>query len=288
MHTPIRPRNRWSLWRLRATAGPFRPIPTTHLAWALALGLAVSLGGGCASAPKLGTGGSVVAGATGGPDGRATGALERCDAPLATIALVERNQDTNAQLLALLSPDLSVPASPVPLLRLLIQQSNCFQVVDRAGGLQTIDIERQLAREGRLAEGGEFAGAQLVAADYSLTPHLVFANDEAGGLNWAGMLVGGLLSPVIGPAGVLAAGVNRDRSEAQVVMFLTDNRSGIQLAAAEGSATTFDWSYFGLGDGESGSLNAGGWANTAKGKIVAGALLDGLNKIVQIVRDRTP
>lgn len=288
MHALIHTRNLRSLRRREANARRFRPIPTTHPAWALALGLAVSLGGGCSSAPKLGTGGSMIAGAAGGPGGQSTGALERCDAPLATIALVERDQDTNAQLLALLSPDLSVPASPIPLLRLLIQQSNCFRVVDRAGGLQTIDIEHQLAREGRLAEGGEFAGPQLVPADYSLTPHLVFANDKAGRLSWAGMLVGGLLSPVIGPAGMLAAGVNRDRSEAQVVMFLTDNRSGIQLAAAEGSATTFDWSFLGFGDGEDGAMGAGGWANTAKGKIVAGALLDGLNKIVHIVRDQTP
>ncbi len=157
--------------------------------------------------------------------------------------------------------------------------------MDRAAGLRAIDTEQQLAREGMLQEGSGFTAGQLVAADYSLTPHLVFAEDEAGGFRWGGALIG---AAILGPLGLLAGGVDVENSEAQVVMFLTDNRSGIQVAAAEGSATVSDWGFLGFGSGDDGLSGAMGWANTNTGKVVAAALVDGLNKIVQIVREQTP
>ncbi|MDE2710969.1 MAG: curli production assembly/transport component CsgG [Acidobacteriota bacterium] len=243
---------------------------------------------GCASTTQLGTGGSMAAGAAGErARGSGTIALERCDEPLATIALVE--DETNMQLLAEASEDLQIPASPLPLLRLLSQQSNCFQVVDRAAGLRAIDTERSLAREGLLREGSGFRPGQLVAADYSLTPHLVFADDDSGGIGLGGALVGAaVLTPILGPAGLLAAGVRVDQSEAQVVMFLTDNRSGLQVSAAEGSAKVSDFGFVGFGSGDDGGAGLMGWANTNTGKVVAAALVDGLNKVVRLVRERQP
>ena len=212
-------------------------------------------------------------------------ALEQCDEPLATIALVE--DESNMQLLAEASDDVQIPASPLPLLRLLSQQSNCFQVVDRAAGLRAIDTEQSLAREGLLQEDSDFTPGQLVAADYSLTPHLVFADDDAGGIGLGGALLGAaLLTPLIGPAGLIAGGVRVDQSEAQVVMFLTDNRSGLQVTAAEGSAKVSDFGFVGFGVGDDGGSGLLGWGHTNTGKVVAAALVDGLNKVVRAVRER--
>ena len=226
---------------------------------------------------------SLAAGSAGTPARSGTLGLEHCADPLATIALVE--DENTAQLLAEASEDLHIPASPLPLLRLLFHQSNCFQVVDRAAGLRAIDTEQQLAREGLLTEGNDFTAGQIVAADYSLTPHLVFAEDDAGGFRWGGAIIG---AAILGPIGLLAGGVDVDHSEAQVVMFLTDNRSGIQVAAAEGSAKVSDWGFLGFGSGDNGGGGMMGWANTNTGKVVAAALVDGANKIVQVARERTP
>ena len=229
--------------------------------------------------------------AAGAADARARGsgtlALEQCDEPLAAIALAE--DETNMQLLAEASEDLQIPASPLPLLRLLSQQSNCFQVVDRAAGLRAIDTEQSLAREGLLREDSGFTPGQLVPADYTLTPHLVFAEDDAGGVGVGGALVGAaLLTPILGPAGLLAAGVRVDQSEAQVVLFLTDNRSGLQVTAAAGSAKVSDFGFVGFGSGDDGGAGLLGWANTNTGKVVAAALVDGLNEVIRVVRAQRP
>ena len=259
-----------------------RQTPVPYVTWALA----ALLGGACASTTQLGAGGSLAAGSAGAnARGSSTIALEHCEEPLATVALVE--DELNVDLLARASEDLHLPASPLPLLRLLSQQSNCFQVVDRAGGLRAIDTEQSLAREGMLREDSGFAAGQLVAADYALTPHLVFAEDDAGGIGWGGALIGAaLLTPIVGPAGLLVAGVKMEEREAQVVMFLTDNRTGLQITAAEGSAKVSDFGIRGFGSGADGGAGLLGWGNTNTGKVVAAALVDGMNKIVNVVRAR--
>lgn len=256
------------------------PRAVAHLVIAAA---AILLAGGCATT-TVGKGGSLasgIAGADGAPGQRGTIELQHCDAPLGAIALVE--DQNNAILLAKASEEIQIPATPIPLLRFLLQQSNCFQVVDRAAGLRAIDTERALARDGLLKEGSEVPTGQMVAAEYSLTPHLVFAEDSAGGLGLGGAIVGAAL---LGPVGLLAGGVDVERAEAQVVMFLTDNRSGVQIAAAEGSAKMADWGFNILGTGSGGDGNMMGWSNSNVGKVVAAALVDGTNKIIEVVEQR--
>jgi hypothetical protein len=72
--------------------------------------------------------------------------------------------------------------------------------------------------------------------------------------------------------------------EAQAVMMVTDTRSGVQVAVAEGRAQASDLGG-GLGLGSlQGFGNLAGYSNTNQGKVVAGAFLDSFNKLVQQVR----
>ena len=73
------------------------------------------------SSTSLGEGGSVISGSA-GPAGahKASRELVKCEAPVATLALVE-NPNGYAY-----SSSYQLPSSPVPLVRLLAQQSGCF------------------------------------------------------------------------------------------------------------------------------------------------------------------
>ena len=99
------------------------------------------------SSTSLGEGGSVVTGSA-GPAGahQASRELVRCSAPVATLALIE-NPNGYAY-----SSSYQLPSSPVPLVRLLAQQSGCFRVVDRAAGLKATVREQELKEAGILRQ----------------------------------------------------------------------------------------------------------------------------------------
>ena len=59
--------------------------------------------------------------------------------------------------------------STVPVIRMMIQQSNCFVVVERGGALQSINTERALQQSGEMRGGSNFGKGQMVAADYTMT-----------------------------------------------------------------------------------------------------------------------
>ena len=89
--------------------------------------------------------------------------LEHCDKALAAIAVVEPQ---NGILAGLRRDNLS---SPVSLIRMMIQQSNCFIVLERGVGMQNMMQERQLAAGGQSREGSNIGGGQMVAADFIMT-----------------------------------------------------------------------------------------------------------------------
>src|SRR5206468_8865170 len=76
--------------------------------------------------------------------------------------------------------------------------------------------------------------------------------------------------------------------EAQTSMLLADARSGLQVAAAEGSAKKADFRLGGLlagaGVGGGGAAALGGYSNTNEGKVIAASLADNYNGIVRAVR----
>ena len=202
----------------------------------------------------------------------ASSKLERCDASLGTIAVVE---DTNAPWYGILTGQYRL-GSTSPVLKLMIQQSNCFVVVERGRAMNNMMQERALSQSGELRSNSNFGKGQMVSADYSLSPSITFSNNNAGGV---GAAVGGLF----GSVGALVGG-SLSAKEASTLLTLVDNRSGVQLAAAEGSAK--NWDFGALGGLLGGGFGAvgGGYANTAEGKVIVAAFMDSYNGIVKAVR----
>jgi len=162
-------------------------------------------------------------------------------------------------------------------LRMMIQQSNCFVVVERGRAMNNLMQERALESSGEMRKGSKFGKGQLVAADYTMSPSITFSQKGTGG---AGAAVGGLFGHV---AGAVAGGLKSN--EASTTLLMIDNRSGVQLAASEGSAKNFDFNLFGgmFGGGAGGA--AGGYTNTPEGKILTAAFMDSYNKLVVAVRN---
>lgn len=251
--------------------------PRKRLSLTVATLVATIIGlSGCVSTMDMGNHAAKTeaTGSAGGSNSQgASHKLEHCDATLGTIAVVEDNQ---AEWYTFLTREQHLgPTTPV--LKLLIQQSNCFVVVDRGRAMANMQQERELAESGELRQNSNFGKGQMVSADFSLSPSVTFSNNNAGG---AGAVVGGLL----GPVGALVAG-SIHAKEASTMLTLVDNRSSVQLAAAEGSAKNWDFGALGgvLGGGFGGL--GGGYSNTAEGKVIVAAFMDSYNGIVVAARN---
>ncbi len=239
-----------------------------------AVALATSAAQAQVTGPRQGQGGSVVQGAAGTGGSTGDSGLEHCDQPMGALAVVEP-QDYVMQ--ALSRYNLS---SPVGLIRMMVQQSNCFIVVERGQGMQNMMQERALANSGELRQNSNVGGGQMVAADFIMTPAVVFSEGNAGGV---GAAVGGLLRRRAPVAGAIAGGLKFQ--EAQTSMLVADARSGVQVAAAEGSTKNADLRIGGAIFGGGVGVGAGGYGNTNEGKIIAAAFLDNYNNIVSVVRN---
>ncbi|MFT3778769.1 MAG: CsgG/HfaB family protein [Ottowia sp.] len=220
--------------------------------------------------------------ATGSAAGAATsgesGALEKCASPLGTVSLVE-NQ--SAGWYTILTGEYKLPPT-ANLLRLLVQQSNCFVVVERgAAGMRAMSRERELMQSGQMRQGSNFGGGQMVASDYGLSPEIVFSADNAGGI---GGVLGGLVGGGRGRA-VAAIGGSMQTRQASALLTLVDNRSGVQVAASEGSASKTDLNLFGGLAGGSGGAGLGGYTNTPQGKVISAAFMDAFNQMVRSLRN---
>jgi curli biogenesis system outer membrane secretion channel CsgG len=249
----------------------------THRTLAVAAGCALLAASALAQGvtqPKQGQGGSVVHGAAGTDGSTGDKGLEHCDKPMGAVAVVEPQSEV---ITALYRYRLS---SPVGLIRMMIQQSNCFIVVERGAGMQNIMQERALASAGESRQGSNMGGGQMMAADFVLTPSVAFSENNAGGVGGA---VGGILGRKSPALGAVAGGLKF--KEAQTSMLLADARSGVQVSAAEGSTRKADLrlggALFGGGVGAAG----GGYGNTNEGKIITAAFLDNYNHVVGVVRN---
>lgn len=225
---------------------------------------------------ELGQGASVVTGSAGpaGAQGEAS-ELTRCDAPIATLALAE-----NASGYAVGS-SAHLPASPVPLIRLMAQQSGCFRVVDRAAGLRNTVREQELKEEGVLRQNSTLTKGQGYEAQYTLTPSLTFSEQNAG-RSLAGVM-GSI--PVLRDMAVLIGLAEQLKfKEAQTVLLLTDNETTEQVAAATGAARSTDLGQMGAIFSRVAGGAGAGWSNTNEGKVIAAAFLDSHNQLVTQVR----
>ena len=68
-------------------------------------------------------------------------------------------------------------------------------------------------------------------------------------------------------------------------MVMADVRSGLQVAASEGSAKKTDFNIGGMLLGAGGAGALGGYSSTAEGKLIAASFLDNWNNIVRNVRN---
>ena len=216
--------------------------------------------------------------AAGDASANANSTLERCPAPLGTVSLIE-NQ--SAGWYTILRNEYKLPPT-ANLLRLLIQQSNCFVIVERsAADMNAMTRERALMQSGEMRQGSNFGAGQMVSSDYGLSPEIVFNNNNAGGM---GASLGGLVGGRYG--GVLASlGGNLQTKEASTLLTLIDNRSGVQVAASEGSASKTDFGRIGQLVGGSAAGGLGGYTNTAQGKVISAAFMNAFKQMVVALRN---
>jgi curli biogenesis system outer membrane secretion channel CsgG len=247
---------------------------------ALALAATAAMLAGCqGTAPKMGSessGGTVASGsAAGGASSGATPTLQRCDSPLGTVALVE---ETAADWYRIFTTEYKL-GSTVPVLRLLMQQSNCFVVVERGRAFAAMERERQIAGSGQARAGSNMGGGQMVAADYSVTPEVLVS---ARGTSGMGGGLGGI-SRGLGLLGAIAGSIRTN--EAATMLTLIDNRSGVQIAASQGASSNTDFGLGGLLGGSSAIGGLGGYSNTPQGKVVVAAFTDAYNEMVKSLRN---
>ncbi|MCB1623450.1 MAG: hypothetical protein KDI32_02600 [Pseudomonadales bacterium] len=246
------------------------PLPSIVAVSAILFTTAVSAQGLLGT--QQGKGGSAAQGAAGTSGSTGDDGIQKCAKPMGAVAVVEPQDHV---LRSLTSYGLQ---SPVGLIRLMIQQSNCFIVVERGVGMENVMQERALAESGELRQKSNMGKGQMVTADFILTPSVVFSEGNAGGV---GGLVGGIIgrrNPVLG---AVAGGLKF--KEAQTSMLLADSRSSVQVAAAEGSARKADFKIGTIaGWGAVGGL--GGYTNTNEGKVITASFVDNYNNIVTAVR----
>jgi len=171
-------------------------------------------------------------------------------------------------------------APPAKLLRVLVQRSGCFNIVDRGTGLNAATRERDIGAGLGLQRRSNVGTGQIKAADYVLVAEVQAANGNAQGSGAAGA-IGGLVG---GRFGGLLGGIRSKKLEANTVLSLTNVRTTETIAVQEGYAAKNDISFGGGGGvgflgGAMGAVG-GGYDNTDIGRIVTLAFIDAYSKLV--------
>ena len=253
-------------------------MSTPSLRWA-ALAASLALAGCVTPGGTVSTGTSATAatgGAAGGTSVGADSSLERCSTPLGTLAVDDgRGKEWYASFGAA-----TQVTSIEPLLRLAVQQSNCF-VITSIGNNRTesklSNITDKQRNSGEFRAGSKQQKGQRVAADYYMEPAIIIDNDSTGKL--AGSL-GGLLG---GGFGAIAGSMESKASVVTLTLF--DIRSGVQIAISEGNATAtnFGAALGAFGGGAAAGL--GGFSRTPAGKASVAAFVDAYNSMVISLRN---
>lgn len=253
---------------------PFQQTPIKSLKL-LTIATALAFQTACMSTnPMMGGSDSTVTGAAGGANASENNtALEKCDAPLGTASIFE---DTTLPWWQDYRRTYPKVGSTVPILRLMIQQSNCFVIVERGRAMNAMNRERQLMQSGQLRNTSNIGAGQMVAADYTVSPEIMFAEKTASGKAIGGAILGGLGSLVGGAF---------DKNEAATTLMLIDNRSGVQLSSSYGSSSNYDFGMFAgmFGGGVGGA--GGAYSKTPEGKMLTTAFADSFNNMVKALRN---
>lgn len=247
------------------------------LAASLALAGCVTPGGGIVS---TGNNATAATGAAGGATSvNANSNLQRCDAPLGTLAV---DDGRGKEWYASFGRETQVTTIE-PLIRLAVQQSNCF-VITSIGNNRTESklsgITDKQRNSGEFRAGSNQQKGQRVAADYYLEPVIIIDNESTGGLA-AGL--GGLLGGRNRNLGVLAGSIESKASVVTLTMF--DIRSGVQIAISEGNSTATNWGAAMGAFGPSAGGTLGGFSRTPAGKATVAAFTDAYNNMVISLRN---
>ena len=204
---------------------------------------------------------------------RATMEIPRCTRNLGTVAIVEPDDKWWRELNL---------GSPEQIIRVFVQRSGCFTMVNRGRSMQSRAMERALAEQGELQDGSNLGRGQVKAADYFLQPDIVSANSNSGG---GGGVLGGVVGGLFGrTAGALAGGIRVKKGEANVVLSLVNARTTVEEALVEGYFRKKDLGWaaggglFGGGGGAAGGF--GSYENTAIGQIIVLAYLNAYSDMV--------
>lgn len=241
--------------------------------------LAASLAGCVTPGGQVTTGGSSTASTGAAAGSTSVGAndqLQRCDAPLGTLAVDDgRGKEWYASFGAA-----TKVTTIEPLIRLAVAQSNCF-VITSIGNNRTESklsaITDKQRNSGEFRAGSKQQKGQRVAADYYLEPAIIIDNESTGKV--AGVL-GGLVG---GAVGTIAGGLETKSSVVTLTMY--DIRSGVQIAISEGNATATNYgaALGAFGGGAAGGL--GGFSRTPEGKAAVAAFVDAYNSMVISLRN---
>jgi len=237
-------------------------------------GIAVALSGCLATTPTTGSGESATVAtgsAAGGATSGASSQLETCTETLGTVSIDEQ---TNAGWYSAYQSQYRM-GSTIPALKLIIQQSNCFVIVDRGRGQQARTREADLIRGEEGRAGSNYGKGQIAAADYTIIPEVILSDR-------GGTRAGGGLGGYFGAAGALLGSVSTN--EAGTVLTLIDNRSTVQLAAAEGFSKNMDFAGMGALFGGGVGVGGGAYTSTPQGKVIFAAFMDSYNKLVIALR----
>ncbi|MEY4159799.1 MAG: hypothetical protein RLZZ136_420, partial [Pseudomonadota bacterium] len=167
------------------------------------------------------------------------------------------------------------------ILKIFVQKSGCFGLVNRSRALQSRAMERAMADNGELQDGSNVGRGQVKTADYFLQPDIVSSNSHSGG-----NALGGAIGTLLGGRtfGSIVGGISINKKEANVTLSVVDARTTEELALVEGYARKSDLS-FGAGAGVGGwsgfgGVAGGGYQNTEIGQVIVLAYLDAYTKLV--------
>lgn len=199
--------------------------------------------------------------------------VPRCSRKLGTVSVMDGDDPSGWTQFQLTGPQ--------KLIKVLVQRSGCFNLVDRGSGLSAAQRERDIGGDLGLQRRSNVGQGQIKAADYVLVAEVQASNRNSGGSGVAGG-IGGLIG---GRAlGALAGGIGSKKMEANTVLSLTNVRTTETVSVVDGYAAKNSVS-FGVGGGSffgggAAAAVGGGYDNTDIGRIVTLAFIQAYTKMV--------
>ena len=206
----------------------------------------------------------------------ATQQIPVCAKPIGVLAIVEPETQWWRELNL---------GSPEAIIKVFVQNSHCFTIVNRGRSMASRAMERAMADQGELQKGSNLGKGQVKAADFFLEPNIVTANQNSGGggIGAAAGALGGLFGGGGHLVGGLVGGINVKKGEANVTLSVVNARTTEEYVV-EGYARKKDISW-GAGGGAGwwggfAAAGASGYQNTEIGQVIVLAYLDAYTKLV--------